>query len=207
MLPLTSMEPINWNVVVNGAWNRAILTPAWIAQVVLGLPQDSPVDVMVPLDSFAPFLVRHGGLIVTPARSQLQVQLEVPSKDSLATAMEAMQRAIRELPRTPLSACGINIRFMSPEPGDRVVERTRCQTETQLSANGYEIRVRRRGETMAFRNGALNFIADIPTTGPTVLTFNFDHQCTTPDEALSWLMIPASEYVEEASKVLALIAY
>jgi hypothetical protein len=199
------MEPVEWNVVVNGAWNRAILTPAWIAQVVLGVPQGSALDVMVPLDAFAPFQVRHSGLIVTPIPGQLLVQPEVPSAEMLSTAMAAMKRAIEDLPRTPLRACGINIRFRCSEPGEKLVERTRCQSETQLSANGYEIRLRRRGETMDFKDGTLNFIADIPTTGPTLITFNFDRQCATHHDALAWLDIPASEYVNAASKVLSLI--
>lgn len=62
------------------------------------------------------------------------------------------------------------------------------------------------GETMAFKEGTLNFIADIPTTGQAALTFNFERQCAIRDDALSWLTRPAAEYVAEAAKVLALVA-
>ncbi len=200
------MDPVDWNVVVLGAWNRAILTPAWIAEIVLGLPKNSPIEVLVPLDAFAPFQVRHSGLIVTPVPGQLLVQVEKPSEESLGAAMTAMKRAIDDLPRTPLSACGINIRYMSSEPGDKLVERTRSKTEELLSGSGYELRVRRRGETMVFKEGTLNFIADIPTTGQTTLTFNFDRPCASRDDALGWLARPAAEYVSEAARVLSLVA-
>lgn len=200
------MSPGDWNVVVLGAWNRAILTPAWIARVVFGLSPDSPLEVMIPLDVMAPFQVRHGGLIVTPAFGQLIVQIEEPSAASLASALEAMKRAILDLPRTPLRACGVNIRYTSPEPDGTLVERTRCQTDSILAEAGHNIRVRRRGETMTYRAGSLHFIADIPTTGPTVLTFNFDRQCATHQDALDWLNQSAEEYVEQAAKVLALVA-
>jgi len=200
------MDPVDWNVVVLGAWNRAILTPAWISEIVLGVEKGSPIEVLVPLDAFAPFQIRHGGLRVTSLPGQLLVQLDTPSEDSLVAAMAAMKRALDDLPRTPLQACGINIRFNSPEPGGMVVERTRCKSEELLSGNGYELRVRRRGESMDFKEGTLNFIADLPTTGPTMLTFNFDRQCSVPGDAIAWLTRPAQEYVTEAAKVLALIA-
>lgn len=201
------MEPSGWNVVVLGAWNRAILTPAWIAEIVLDLPKGSPIEVLVPLDALVTsFQVRHSGLIVIPNHDQLLVQVEKGSVESLGKAMAAMRRAIDALPRTPLQACGINIRYVSPEPGDSLVDRTRSKTEELLSERGYEVRVRRRGETMTFKEGTLSFIADIPTTGETTLTFNFERQSATPDDTLCWLSRPASEYVKEAEKVLLLVA-
>lgn len=203
---ILKMEPKDWNVVVLGAWNRAILTPAWIAEIVFGLPAGSPLDVLVPLDAFAPFKVRHSGLMVTPIPGQLLVEVETPSVHALGEAMAAMKRAIEDLPRTPLRACGVNIRFASPEPNEKLVERTRSKTEELLSGSGYDLRVRRRGETMTFKEGTLNFIADIPTSGQTILTFNFDRQCTTRVDALNWLNHPADEYESEAKKVLQLIA-
>jgi len=200
------MDPGEWNVVVLGAWNRAILTPAWIAETVLGLPKGSPLEVLVPLDAFAPFQVRHGGLMVTPIPGQLLIGVEPASAESLEAAMRAMKRAIDDLPRTPLRACGINIRYVSSEPGDKLIERTRSKTEELLSGSGYELRVRRRGESLTFKEGTLNFIADIPTTGSTTLTFNFDRPCSTRDDAIGWLIRPATEYVSEAEKVLSLVA-
>jgi hypothetical protein len=59
---------------------------------------------------------------------------------------------------------------------------------------------------MTFKEGTLSFIADIPTTGETTLTFNFERQSATPDDTLCWLSRPASEYVKEAEKVLLLVA-
>jgi hypothetical protein len=200
------MQPGDWNIVVLGAWNRAILTPAWIGQTVLGLPQDAPVEVLVPLDGLAPFQVRHQGVSVVPIAGQLLVQLDEPTEALLARAMEATRKAINDLPRTPLRACGINIRYSAPEPPAGLLSRSRCQTEQLFSDAGYEVRMRRRGETLAFHDGTLNVIADIPTTGSCTVTLNFDRPGPSHDDILAWLARPASEYVTEAARVMAILA-
>ncbi|MFO0837411.1 MAG: hypothetical protein U1D55_02715 [Phycisphaerae bacterium] len=189
-----------------GSWNRAILTPAWIATTVLGLPKNAPLEVLVPLDAFAQFQIRHQGLTVIPARDRLLLQAETSTAEVLTRAMECARRAIDELPRTPLHACGINIRYASDEPPRVLVERTRCKTEQLLSETGYELRIRRRGETLKFMDGTLNIIADIPTTGPCTVTLNFERQSTERDDILAWLARPVVEYESEANKVLKLIA-
>lgn len=200
------MQPGNWNIVVLGAWNRAILTPAWIATTVLGLPKDSPLDVMIPLDAFAPFQVRHQGLTVIPAPGQLLVLVEEPKAEVLGRAMESVLRALDDLPRTPVRACGINIQYSSAEPSAALLERTRCKTEQLLSETGYELQVRRRGETLAFGEGAINIVADIPTTGQCTVTLNFDRQSTDLNDILAWLKRPPAEYISEAEKILKVIA-
>ena len=191
---------------VLGAWNRAILTPAWIGQSVLGLAPNSPTEILVPLDGFAPFQVRHNGVTVIPVPGQLLFQLDEPSEPLLARGMEAAQRAISELPRTPLHGCGINIRYSSPEAPISLLTNTRCSTEQLFSDRGYELRVRRRGETLAFKEGSLNVIADIPTIGQCKLTLNFERQGTSSDQILPWLLRPAAEYIEEAARIIELIA-
>jgi hypothetical protein len=202
---MTGMQCGDWNIVVLGAWNRAILTPAWIGQTVLGSPEDAPVEVLVPLDGVAPFQVRHQGITVVPAPGQLLVQLEEPTEALLTRAMEVTKKAISDLPRTPLRACGINIRYSAPEPPALLLDRMRCQSERLFSDNSYEVRMRRRGETLAFHEGTLNVIADIPTTGTFTLTLNFDRPGPSHSDILDWLSRPANDYIDEATKVVAML--
>ena len=202
------MEPVSWNVVVVGAWNPAILTPAWVGKTIFGLPAGSPVDVLVPMDSFGrpPFQVRHDGVLVELAAQQLIIQLTSASADSLEKAKTGAQAAIADLPRTPLQACGINLRFSAPEPPSELLARTRSETEQILSDAGYVIHTRRRGETLVFRDGKLNITMDVPTTGACVVTVNFERVSESAEDIVGWLRRPASEYVEEAEKIIALLS-
>lgn len=201
------MDPNDWNIVVLGAWNRAILTPAWIQEIVLSLPQGSPVDVLVPMDTiFAPFQVHDRGLTVIPAPGQLVFQLADPTEELLTRAMEAAKRAMADLPRTPLHACGLNLRYTALEPPGTLLDRSRCMTEQLFSNEGYELRIRRRGESLVFKEGMLNVIADIPTTGPCGITLNFERQSTNRNDILIWFSRSAAEYITEAQRVIKLIA-
>ena len=200
------MNPSDWNVVMLGAWNRAILTPAWISQTVFANAAEVPVNVLVPLDGTTPFQVEDQGITVVPIPGQLIIQLGAPNQETLARAMAAAQRAIQDLPRTPLRACGINLRYSAPEPPRALVSRTRCQTERILSDSGRELRTRRRGETLSFHEGSLNIITDIPTAGSCTVNFNFERQSTNRDDILAWLGRSASDYIVEATDIIHLIA-
>lgn len=195
------MDAVDWNIVVLGHWNRAILTPNWIAEKVFGLAAGTPIDVLVPLDGFAPFQVQHAGLIVVPAPSQLLFQLGAPTRDLLAKAAECATRSISALPQTPLRACGVNLRFGAPAAPEALTTRTRCSTEQLLSDSGYEIQVRRRGETVSFRGGAANVIVDIPTAGPVTLNVNFERQSTSNDDLLGWLGHAPDVFMTEARRI------
>lgn len=200
------MEASDWNIVILGHWNRAILTPNWIAERIFELPPGTPVDVLVPLDGFAPFQVQNGGITVVPLPGQLLIQLGTPTKESLATGLSAMIRSVEALPQTPFRACGINLRFVAAEPPAGLLERTRSASEKLLSDAGYELRTRRRGETLAFREGTLNIVADIPTAGECRVTVNFDRQATSMQDIVAWLKNDPAEYIAEATKVIGLLA-
>ena len=199
------MDPIGWNIVVAGAWNRAILTPGWVAETVFELPRGSPVEVVVAVDAFIPFQVRHDGLGITTASGRLTLEIDTPSVPNLARALQAVHRTIVALPRTPIRACGINIRYSAPEVPQRLIANTRCPSESLLPESGRELKMRRRGESVAFQEGMLNIIADLPVAGPCELKFNFDRQCVTHEDALGWLGKGAPAFTEEAERVLQLL--
>ena len=200
------MEPEDWNIVILGAWNRAILSPAWIQENMLALPQGSPVDVLVPLDGFAPFQVHDRGLTVVPLPGQLIIQLAEPTEALLTRAKEVACRAVDDLPRTPQRACGINLRYAAPESPVELLTRMRCSTEQIFSDEGYDLRTRRRGETLKFFEGVLNIIADIPTDGKCNIVLNFDRQSVAKDDVLAWLRKDATVFMNEALKIVRLIA-
>lgn len=200
------MEASDWNIVILGHWNRAILTPNWIAERIFELPPGTPVDVLVPLDGFAPFQVQNKGLTVIPLPGQLLVQLGTPTQETLAAGLAALVHAVEALPQTPLRACGINLRFVSAEPPALLLERTRSATEQRLSDAGYELRIRRRGETLGYKEGVLNIVADIPTAGECRVTVNFERQASSPQDIVAWLKNDPAEYIAEATKIIDLLA-
>lgn len=99
----------DWNVVVVGSWNRAILTPGCVKEHLLQLPKNSVVEVQVPVDVPAPPRVKHGGITVTVLGAQLVIDADPPTYEGIKSACQAAARAIRYLDKTPVTAAGINI--------------------------------------------------------------------------------------------------
>lgn len=105
-----SGAPFDWNVVVVGAWNPAILTPLGIAKRLFGR-DDAPIQVMVSVDGLAPIQVRYEGLVVVPSNSKLVVSPVEPSPSALVEAAQVACKAINSLPDTPFLAAGVNLRY------------------------------------------------------------------------------------------------
>lgn len=110
------IEPTDWNVVIIGAWNRAILTPSGIAKRLLGLPPNTAIEVFVPLDVYAPFKVSHDGVSVIAANDRLIVGPEKSDDTGMKKAMMVARKALESLPETPVSAAGFNFKYVSEKP-------------------------------------------------------------------------------------------
>jgi hypothetical protein len=109
-MPLTRHD---WNVVVVGRWNRAILTPQGVATRLFNIAPDDPVPLLVefPLDALGPFRLTHNELVVMVTDQQLIVESQARDLPGLHRAMEVAIRALRQLPETPVTAAGFNIRY------------------------------------------------------------------------------------------------
>ncbi len=66
--PLMGPVGFDWDVVVVGFWNPAILTPAGIWKRLFELEQGTPVELEVPIDGLAPYRVSHEEITVTAER-------------------------------------------------------------------------------------------------------------------------------------------
>ena len=121
-MPLT---PSEWNVVVLGRWNRAILTPSGIAKRLFCLDEETPVEVFVAVDALVPPQVKYGGTVVVAGEDRLIAQPETPDFSALAGAMTIARRAMEELPETPVIAAGVNVKYTSKEPIEALQHITR----------------------------------------------------------------------------------
>src|SRR5437016_1158114 len=104
------LEAYDWNVMVLGRWNRAILTPQGIASRLFQLPPETEIGIEVPMDAIGPFRVSHEDLTVMVGGSHLMVEARENDLPSLERALRVARRAMESLPETPVVAAGFNIR-------------------------------------------------------------------------------------------------
>src|SRR4051812_23085230 len=104
------LEPYDWNVVVLGRWNRAILTPQGIGSRLFQLPPETDIGIEAPMDAIGPYQVSHDDVTVMVSGAQLIVEARENNFPGLERAIRVARRAMESLPETPVVAGGFNVR-------------------------------------------------------------------------------------------------
>jgi len=113
--------PAETSLVVAGAWNAAILTPAWVLQhAFLKPPQDqSLVQVFLPAATGLVFeFPRYAveGVTYSVRPDALVFAPNLSDDDSLRKVEKATGNIVRVLPHTPVTGIGHNFEFRDLEP-------------------------------------------------------------------------------------------
>lgn len=191
--------PHDWDVVVLGAWNPAILTPGGVAKRLFEL-KDVAVQINVPVDGMAPIQILHDGLIVVPSSTSLIVSIQDPSVQAVTRAATVATRAIQSLPDTPMTAAGVNLRYRFQSAPDQFNAWLGSELDGELSDAGFEIRKLALQRELAWAGGTLNLhVSQLGAVAD--LLFNFHRASDKPDELVAWLS-RASEMVEATLELL-----
>lgn len=179
--------PIDWNVVVVGAWNIAILTPEGIVRRMFQLPSGTPVEVQVPLDRQAPIRVKHRDIVVSPSSTHLVVGPVEQSLPGISASSQIVQRALASLPETPLQASGINFRYIFDEFPDDFIRDLGSPMEDRLADHGHQTMGKVSKYILSWEPGTLNVEVHQPASGRPLVTVNF-HLNSTENRALQdWI--------------------
>jgi hypothetical protein len=198
-----SIIPIEWNVVVIGYWNRAILTPSGIATKLFGLDAGTPVSVLIAIDTLAPHLVKHHGITVIAGSDRLTVQPDKCEFQELQKAKEIADRALEKLPETPVVAAGINVKYACREPVEALQRLTQHEWwDKQLSDSQYEIVGRSLSRSLKWKEGQINLSVTEEADGATEILFNFHRAGGVALELMSWLSTSIIEIESEVKRLL-----
>jgi hypothetical protein len=198
-MPLT---PADWNVIVIGHWNRAILTPSGIAKRLFCLEEGTPIEVFVAIDTLAPSQVKHGGTVVMVGTDRLIAQPETSDFQGLEGAMQIARRAMENLRETPVIAAGINVGYLCKEPLETLQRITRHSWwDDQLSDNKYEILGRALSRVLKWKGGQINFSVTEEPDSTFQVRFNFHRGSTNIHELIDWLSASITDLEGEVKRV------
>ncbi|KAF0118186.1 MAG: hypothetical protein FD151_2223 [bacterium] len=183
-----TLEAYDWNVTIVGYWNRAILTPAGIAQRLLGLEKGTPLLVEVAIDGIGPIRVKHDNLTIVPEAGRLVIMSDVATLANFDRAKNVGVKAIESLPETPFSAAGFNIRVKIDEIPDQILSALQAKIDDRLSDANLTIEKRSLTRTVKWREGVLNLTIHLEKELRVEL--NFHRQSTVKEELIAWLMSP-----------------
>lgn len=197
-----SVQPTLWNVVVNGAWNLAILTPDGIKKRLFDLPENTPIQLEIAIDKPGTFRAFYDGITVSPSSRQLDVSTQSNDVESLEKACKLAQTALTNLPETPVSAAGVNIRYsLTPIP-NQLFDLMKSSVDDVFSDNGFAITGSSSSRSLAFEPGVVNVEISYDADNNGVLVFNF-HYATSSAQALTEWLDKVNEFAATADDLLA----
>lgn len=202
-----AVSPTDWNVVVAGFWNPAILTPAGIAKRLFGLPEGTPILVEVPMDQLLPYRVKHEGVTITAEMGRLTIVTDTPNFNSLQSAMAIAARAIHELPETPFSAAGFNVRYKLDDAPDQLLTSTTPPIDGTISDAGFAIESRSIKRSLTFNAGILNLEIQSLKNSEVRIEFNFHRQERDKARLIEWLTTPIDEVKATVGKIMSGVAH
>jgi len=194
--------PTDWNVIVVGRWNRAILTPAGIGKRVFKLEEGTPLEVQIAIDALAPPKVKYEGMTVIAGSDRLIIQPSVLTFEELERACKLAINAIDDLPQTPFVAVGYNVRYASVGCIDEVDEVIAAPIDEHASDAKYTILERNLSRSMKHKDGKLNIAATISEDQSRNIALNFETQSNDPDALKDWLTVETNDLASKIETII-----
>lgn len=197
-----ALAPGDWTVVIVGSWNRAILTPSMVSRKLFRLDDGTPVKVAVQLDVVAPYQISHEEIVVVPFRDKLIVATLKPNFVSLHKAMKVALNAVEELPRTPYTAAGFNLRYKSKGPIEALQSLTSLETwDNRISDEGLSIDERSVTRAVKWGDGKIKVTITQQEDLAHSILLNFDLQSENVDLLKNWISAEPSQIETQTEKV------
>lgn len=198
-------EPYNWNAMIRGAWNRAILTPSWISEKLFGLTEGTQIEVMVPINMLGPSRVKHEGFSVTVGEGFLELCTDTLTFEALHKMNEFGIKVLNELPKTPVTAIGFNIRYKLDDLNTEFADLFDSAFDNSLVTANYSFQNRQIIKGCVSNDAALNegIINVNISTGDNIhnIEFNFHRDSKDYKELIKWLQTPAEKIESEVEQI------
>src|SRR5437867_2471575 len=106
----------HWTIVVAGAWNANIFTPAWVSANVFN---GQNINLEMQIGPGGPAIKYHFGRMTLIVKSDMII---AGAREPTTEAMDEMSGALRKilelLPYTPVTALGVNFGFREAGPNN-----------------------------------------------------------------------------------------
>ena len=190
---MIELKPVAWNTVIAGKWNPAILTPKGIAEHIFRKTEDTPIEVLVPLDAIGPPKVKIEGLFVSANFDRLIIDCEKNNWEALDKSRKYCCNAIDSLPKTPLSAVGFNIRYEFGEPNSEFLELLKPTLDDSISDNLLEIAEKETRRSLLWKDGTINLHIVMRESTNYQILLNFDRKSVDINILKKWLSLPIKD--------------
>lgn len=196
------LKPRDWNTVIVGNWNPAILTPKGISRLLFDKPDNLPLEIMVPVNGIGPTHVKIDDLIVMSNFDQLIIGTTKTEWTLLDNARKVALRAIEQLPKTPLTAAGYNIRYSLESSSVEFLQLLNANIDESLTNAAFNISQKEIKRTIQYNKGDINLDILNTISNNYVININFDRSSNQIEDLNEWLNIGISEIENTVNKIL-----
>ncbi|QDV38078.1 hypothetical protein [Tautonia plasticadhaerens] len=196
------IAPVDWSVVVLGAWNRAILTPSGISKRLFGLPAGTQLEVFVPLDVLAPFKVRHEDINVIAGSDRLIISPEYSTNAGIKKAMGIAKKALQSLPETPVTAAGINFRYKSEKPLEALAEAVGHEIDQAFSDLELLVLTRSVSRAVRWKKGEIRIVVSQEADQNYSILLNFHRESNETKDLIEWFSITTGTLSKQVDDIL-----
>ena len=180
-------QPINWNIILSGAWNLAILTPNGISKRLFELPAGTPIEVQIAIDQPGQYRVSHEGVIVAPSSGHLELSVQINDLASLEKASQIGRKVLQALPETPVAAAGINFRYsLNPFP-DELLDLLKTPIDDVYSDENFTITDSSTKRSLEILPGVINIEINQMKDGSGIVVMNFHFASSSHNDLEQWL--------------------
>lgn len=190
-------------VVIAGAWDSRIFSPAWIAKH-LALSENPEIGVSFPVSSLPlPLRYEFDGITLQVAQDKMVI---LASESKFGTAEKICERVLIALPHTPIAAVGVNFQFAEDDPSDKLLKAFPSEDTNDISDAGFSIRsttIKR--STVLTKSGvahAVNISLSQTEDDTVVFDFNFHKDTTSTEMAGSHVREIIQVYFDEAKRFM-----
>jgi hypothetical protein len=194
-------QPSNWNIIISGAWNLAILTPNGISTRLFNLPAGTPIEVQVAIDEPGSYRVSHEGVVVAPSPQQLNLSAATSDLASLEKASQIGMKVLQVLPETPVAAAGVNFRYSLNTLPNELLDLMKTPIDDVYSDEGFGISEFVTQRSLEIQPGVVNVVINQMKNGSGAILMNFHYASSSHAELEQWLA-RTTEFHGVAQKLL-----
>jgi hypothetical protein len=191
--------PKKSTIVVVGFWNRMIFNPKMVACEIFNVEE---IETLVAIDPSSPTIYQNKDTLLQITDKRIVLTSRKPEKECLKKTEKMACTILEFLPRTPISAIGVNFGFRENEPEDNLLELFGFADEADIGACEWEIASKRIVRTLIHDEMRLNFTLEQPGPDHIEIHANFDFSVEKPEQAIGKIKDRTCDFYDSILKLL-----
>lgn len=176
-----------------------IFAPQWVMDELF---HKQEVEKLVPMVPVAPLIYRDDELVLHVGEQQIIVQTRKAKTSCLELAEKMACKILEALPKTPISAIGVNFGFVEQNPHDEILKLFNFSDDVDIASSDWEIGTKKISRKLTKDRMTLNLNITHDPPSSIQIDANFHYQVGSADAAVEKI---AGHTVEMYESLISLI--